>query len=118
MTRHRGDGQLQTDAGIGAPTGLTVYRIDVLHVAIAMLIYDVPPCEEFPQLTDAERQVLRAVLAGKSNAEIALERRTAIRTVANQVARLFEKMKVQSRTELAVRASLAPNDETVRQVDE
>jgi DNA-binding CsgD family transcriptional regulator len=56
-----------------------------------------------PDLTAAERDVLRAVLAGKGNAEIAARRGTAVRTVANQVARIFRKSGVRSRAELAMR---------------
>jgi DNA-binding NarL/FixJ family response regulator len=52
-------------------------------------------------LTDAEVVVLRALMEGKSNAEIAKERGTASRTIANQVARIFRKHCVSSRAELA-----------------
>lgn len=58
-----------------------------------------------PTLTAAERDVLELLLAGSSNAEIAKKRKTAIRTVANQVASLFRKFGVGSRAELAARLS-------------
>jgi DNA-binding CsgD family transcriptional regulator len=51
-------------------------------------------------LTPAEREVLALLLDGRSNAEIAIERRTSVRTVANQVAALFRKLGVSSRREL------------------
>jgi DNA-binding NarL/FixJ family response regulator len=57
------------------------------------------------KLTLAERDVLVGVLAGKSNSEIAAERRTRTRTVANQVASAFEKLGVSSRSELVARCS-------------
>jgi DNA-binding NarL/FixJ family response regulator len=53
------------------------------------------------KLTPAEEQVAWALLAGFSNAEIALLRGSSSRTVANQVASLFRKLKVRSRSEMA-----------------
>ena len=55
------------------------------------------------ELTAAERQVALAVLAGYSNVEIARMRGSAPRTVANQVAAMFKKLGVRSRSELAAR---------------
>lgn len=54
-------------------------------------------------LTDAELVVLRGIFAGKSNAAIALERGTSPRTIANQVASIFRKHGVRSRSELVAR---------------
>lgn len=51
-------------------------------------------------LTPAERDVLAGILRGDSNATIARRRRTRPRTVANQVASLFRKLGVRSRSEL------------------
>ena len=53
-------------------------------------------------LSEAERDVLRHLLAGASNEEIAAERGSAVRTVANQVASIFRELGVNSRAELAV----------------
>ncbi|MBM4780566.1 MAG: helix-turn-helix transcriptional regulator [Archangiaceae bacterium] len=58
-----------------------------------------------PTLTPAEQQVLELLLSGASNADIAKKRKTAVRTVANQVASLFRKYGVGSRAELAARLS-------------
>jgi len=63
------------------------------------------PMQPAPTLTAAEQQVLELLLSGASNAEIAKKRKTAIRTVANQVASLFRKYAVGSRAELAARLS-------------
>ena len=52
-------------------------------------------------LTAAERSVLEGMLAGLSNAEIAEQRGSSVRTVANQVASVFRKLGVTSRSELA-----------------
>jgi DNA-binding CsgD family transcriptional regulator len=52
------------------------------------------------QLSAAEREVTELMLSGLSNAEIAAFRGTALRTVANQVALIFDKLGVGSRGEL------------------
>jgi DNA-binding CsgD family transcriptional regulator len=52
------------------------------------------------RLSAAEREVLTAVLAGRSNAQIAAQRNTQPRTIANQIARAFAKLGVRSRAEL------------------
>lgn len=54
-------------------------------------------------LTTAERQVVLAVLAGLSNAEVARLRGSSPRTIANQLARIYRKLGVSSRAELAAR---------------
>jgi DNA-binding CsgD family transcriptional regulator len=53
-------------------------------------------------MTRAEHEVARQVVLGLSNATIAARRGTAQRTVANQLASLYRKLKVQSRLELAL----------------
>lgn len=52
-------------------------------------------------LTPAERAVAELVAAGKTNAQIAEARGTSVRTVANQVASLLEKLGVPSRQHVA-----------------
>lgn len=61
---------------------------------------------ESANLSSAESDVLRHLLAGRSNAEIATLRGCSARTVANQVASLFRKLGVRSRLELVARAPL------------
>lgn len=56
-----------------------------------------------PRLTPAERAVLELLLRGASNADIARQRRSSVRTVANQVASVFRKYGVHSRAELVTR---------------
>jgi DNA-binding NarL/FixJ family response regulator len=51
-------------------------------------------------LTDAERHVCELVIAGESNASIARERGTSVRTIANQLASIYRKLNVYSRCEL------------------
>jgi DNA-binding CsgD family transcriptional regulator len=55
------------------------------------------------QLSPAEREVTREVLAGLSNSAIAAKRGTSTRTVANQIASIFDKLGISSRAELAAR---------------
>ncbi|WP_437961374.1 helix-turn-helix transcriptional regulator [Sorangium sp. So ce119] len=52
-------------------------------------------------LSEAERAVVRHALAGESNAQIAARRGVSARTVANQLASAYRKLKVGSRAELA-----------------
>lgn len=54
-------------------------------------------------LTPAEREVVSLLLTGASNAAIAKARRVSVRTIANQVASVLKKLKVDSRTELIAR---------------
>lgn len=61
------------------------------------------PARAEPTLTTAEREVMALLLEGRSNAQIAKARKTAVRTVANQVASLFRKYGVGSRAALAAR---------------
>ena len=51
-------------------------------------------------LTHAEKDVAALVLEGMSNREIALTRGTSVRTIANQVAAIFRKLRVTARVEL------------------
>ncbi len=55
-------------------------------------------------LSDRERSILRGVLAGRSNDEVAAELRVARKTVEAHLTRLFSRFGVGSRTELALRA--------------
>lgn len=57
--------------------------------------------ERLATLTDREREVMAAILAGKLNKVIADELQIAMRTVEVHRARIFEKMGVRSAVELA-----------------
>jgi len=52
-------------------------------------------------LSVAEREILPLLLAGRSNLDIARQRGTSRRTVANQVASILRKLGVSSRVHLA-----------------
>src|SRR5262245_20696695 len=92
-------------AGSTPPRELVARRIDVGDSSVAILSF---PIETFDldRLTDAERDVVRRALAGASNVEIARARGTAVRTVANLLARSFRKLGVASRRELAAKLEL------------
>jgi len=52
-------------------------------------------------LTAVEREIAAMVVEGMSNAEIAKVRGKSVRTIANQVASAFRKLRVGSRVELS-----------------
>ncbi len=60
-----------------------------------------------PALTRAETEVATLALRGLSNREIAQARGASERSVANQLAAIFRKLGVGSRSELAVRCAAA-----------
>jgi DNA-binding NarL/FixJ family response regulator len=79
-------------------------RADVLlrpNGEFLVLSIPLPRPPEAARLTPAERQVLDLLLRGRSNAAIAGRLGRATRTVANQVAAIFQKLGVNSRGELA-----------------
>jgi DNA-binding CsgD family transcriptional regulator len=67
---------------------------------LAVISISMGALAELPDLTAAEFQVVERVLQGQSNHEIAQGRGTALRTVANQLASIFRKLGISSRTEL------------------
>jgi DNA-binding NarL/FixJ family response regulator len=66
---------------------------------LAVLSFPLVPISLPDSLSDAERAVARALIAGASNGQIAAARRTSVRTVANQVSSLLRKLGARSRTE-------------------
>ena len=62
-----------------------------------------PPELRLDGLTAAERDIVDLLAAGRSNAEIARNRGTSVRTVANQVAALLGKVGAVSRHDLVAR---------------
>jgi len=92
---------VHADQPIGAPVGIRATRLSVRGDEFAVLTFPLRTSTVRLALTRAERAVFNAILAGKSNARIAAERKTSVRTVANQVASIFRTAKVSSRVELA-----------------
>ena len=58
----------------------------------------------FVKLTDREQDIVRLVLAGRSNDEIAGELHTSRKTVEYHLSRLYERFGIMTRVELALRA--------------
>ncbi len=86
-----------------SPEGLVGRRLLTPHGELVVLSF---PLAEGRELTRAEHDVARRLLAGESNAAIAIARGTSARTVANQVAAVFRKLGVGSRAQLAATAAL------------
>jgi DNA-binding CsgD family transcriptional regulator len=89
--------------GVRAPADLAAHTFSAGGQEFLVLSYSVAMNEPPAELTDAERAVVAAVLDGRTNAAIASMRGTSPRTIANQVAAVFRKLGVRSRTELATK---------------
>jgi DNA-binding NarL/FixJ family response regulator len=83
------------------PTGLSAHAFEVGGARYVVISFPASGLARTEKLTAAEREVIAAVLDGKSNAQIASDRGRAERTVANQIASAFRKLSVRSRSELA-----------------
>ncbi|MCU0687227.1 MAG: helix-turn-helix transcriptional regulator [Polyangiaceae bacterium] len=105
--RRPADAVAPEERGPEPPSGLRGYRFLYKDEEYLVLSFPVATATLPDQLTDAERVVLRELLAGKSNAEIAGARGTSPRTVANQISSLYRKLGVASRAELAARFGAA-----------
>jgi DNA-binding CsgD family transcriptional regulator len=90
-----------------ASIGVTATRVhhasaDYLIVTYPLPRWPLPPC-----LTSSEQSVVLDLIGGASQQTIALRRGTSRRTVANQVASIYCKLKVHSRVELFVALACA-----------
>jgi DNA-binding CsgD family transcriptional regulator len=95
---------------IAPPRGLRVYRFEEGGEELALFelaIGEPAGGTAFDALTRAEEGVARLVLRGLSNAEIARRRGTSPHTVANQLASIFRKLHIASRSELYALGSRA-----------
>jgi DNA-binding CsgD family transcriptional regulator len=72
---------------------------------VRALLIDLPVEElQLPaSLTDSEREVVQLVAQGLSNEDIGKARGRSARTIANQLASVYRKLGVNSRTELLAR---------------
>ena len=80
-------------------TGKDVDRLVVGDQELLIVQVDDSPVE-LEELTESENAVARAVVAGKSNNEIAADRGVSTKTVANQLRAIYEKLGIASRFEL------------------
>jgi DNA-binding CsgD family transcriptional regulator len=84
------------------PSGLSVMRIGGGVCDCVLLAFPNPLWANDPDLTAAEQSVVLELVAGRSQRAIAQARRTSPRTIANQLASVYRKLGVRSRTELFV----------------
>jgi DNA-binding NarL/FixJ family response regulator len=63
--------------------------------------------EDFPELTDREREILDLIAAGWNNEEIAGQLFLSLKTVRNYVSNIFTKLQVVDRAQVIVRARQA-----------
>ena len=76
-----------------------VRRLAVGDQELLIVTVDDSPLE-LEELTESENAVARAVVAGRSNGEIASERGVSAETVAHQLRAIYEKLGIASRFEL------------------
>lgn len=76
-----------------------VRRLAVGDQELLIVTVDDSPLE-LEELTESENAVARAVVAGRSNGEIASEPGVSAETVANQLRAIYEKHGIASRFEL------------------
>jgi len=62
------------------------------------------PQELFPELTEREREILRLIARGESNAAIAEQLIISLKTVRNHVSSIYSKLQVADRAQAALRA--------------
>lgn len=85
------------------PAGLETTDVWLGDERLVVLDYSLAPVLAPPlpsKLRPSERAVLRLLLAGRSNAEIARARRTSRGTVAKQIDGIYRSLGVRSRGEL------------------
>jgi DNA-binding NarL/FixJ family response regulator len=90
------------------PRGLRVSRMRVGAAELAVLTFPIAPITWPDWLTEAERAIAQALLAGESNAQIATARATSAHTVSKQVSALLRRLGVQSRAEAVAFLSRPP----------
>ena len=93
-------------SGFVVKTAPVAELVDVIRAAAAggLAFGDKPDPSDVAPLTGRETQVVRLVVDGRSNDEIGAVLGITTKTVEGHLRRLFERLGVQSRTELATRA--------------
>jgi DNA-binding CsgD family transcriptional regulator len=87
-------------AAPAAPEGLEAAEFAVGEDQYVVFSLRLPEPVVPPNLTAAEQVVVREVLAGRSNSEIAATRGTSTHTVANQLRSVYTKLGISGRVEL------------------
>ncbi|HEV8548090.1 MAG TPA: helix-turn-helix transcriptional regulator [Polyangiaceae bacterium] len=91
-----------------SPRGLEVHTLATSDDEYLLVSYDLPTAVAPAGLTRAEEDVALAVSSGLTNGEIAEQRGTSQRTVANQLRSIFAKLGLSSRAELVLLSMRAP----------
>lgn len=89
---------------------MSAFRLDSADDELVVFVWESEQSSSSP-LAPGEREVLRLLLAGLSNTEIASARGTSVRTIANQVASLLKKLGARSRFELIGRMAAAAKEQ-------
>ncbi len=116
VSRRHGEAYRRKIAGgvrSAVPAGFRARRFLAGDDELVVASFPLPPASQgrpHPPLTAAEREVLAALLDGKSYAAIARGRRRSVNTVAKQIGSAFRKLGVSSRGELAARGILGARD--------
>lgn len=106
MTRRRSQPNASSGETAGAdltlPEGLTATPFQIAGEDLVVFRYalDDRNAVERSALTPAERDIAALVAAGLDNSEIATRRGTSVRTVANQVASILRKLRLDSRRQV------------------
>lgn len=87
------------DATLPLPEGI---ELEQLGPDVALLSFPVPKAQLHPVLTEAEQDIVLRVYAGETNREIAEARAVRVKTIGNQLERIFRKLGVNSRAELVL----------------
>jgi DNA-binding CsgD family transcriptional regulator len=82
------------------PPGLAALRFAIGGDEYVILEFPEQKLDAPSGLSNAEREVVRGVIAGKSNAQIGRERGTSARTVANQLRSVYAKLNISGRRAL------------------
>lgn len=91
-----------------ASTALRATRFQLAGDDYVVLSYPHAAFTAPAALTSTEQAIFSALLSGQSNPQIAASRGRALRTIANQVAAIFQKLGVSSRAELIAKFSARP----------
>lgn len=90
---------------LSAEACVRAWEVQVEGAVFAVVSTPIDMLDPQAPLTPAERDIVRRILRGESNRSIAMSRGTAERTVANQVASIYQKLGLASRSELAAHVS-------------
>lgn len=97
-------------APVPPPPGLSLEALEANAANALVLSFPVPEANgHASRLTNAERAVAQGILAGLTYGQVAERRGVSHRTVANQMAAVFAKLKVSSRLDLALLMRYEPS---------